>query len=82
MLLLYRVMTWEVNILYTLRMVNIYILCSKINPQNINMNKKQKHNLHFINQDTYNPEPQYIKREKSWKNEYNHSVKKQANIFF
>lgn len=33
--------------------VNIYILCSKINLQNINMNKKQKYNLYFL-------KPEYI----------------------
>lgn len=27
---------------------HLHFLCSKVNPQNINMNKKQKHNLHFI----------------------------------
>lgn len=42
-------------------MVNISILCSKTNSQNINVYKKKKHNFHFIKlEDTHNPEPQYI----------------------
>ena len=39
-------------------MANISILCSKINPPNLGVNKKQKQSLHFTKpEDIYNPEP-------------------------
>lgn len=58
-------------------MANISILYSKINHQNINVNKKEKQSLHFTKPgDIYNPEPQYIKMEKSRDNGNNYLTKK------